>query len=95
MAPRTFAAVDVGASGGRVMAGVVPATTERFAYIASGTWSLVGLELAGPVVTGPVEATALGNVLVQARAAGAASASLEAMRSGIAACTRLRRYSPS
>lgn len=29
----------------------VPATTERFAYIASGTWSLVGLELPAPVVT--------------------------------------------
>ena len=29
----------------------VPATTERFAYVASGTWSLVGLELAGPVLT--------------------------------------------
>jgi len=48
-----------------------------------------------PVVAGPVKATALGNVLVQARAAGAAPASLEAMRSGIAASTRLRRYSPS
>ncbi len=47
------------------------------------------------VVAGPVEATALGNVLVQARAAGAAPASLEAMRAGIAASTRLRRYSPS
>ena len=29
----------------------VPATTDRFAYIASGTWSLVGLELLAPVVT--------------------------------------------
>ena len=29
----------------------VPATTDRFAYIASGTWSLVGLELAAPVLT--------------------------------------------
>lgn len=29
----------------------VPATTERFAYISSGTWSLVGLELAAPVLT--------------------------------------------
>ena len=29
----------------------VPATTGRFAYIASGTWSLVGLELARPVLT--------------------------------------------
>ncbi|HJQ44795.1 MAG TPA: rhamnulokinase family protein [Amycolatopsis sp.] len=29
----------------------VPATSECFAYISSGTWSLVGLELAAPVLT--------------------------------------------
>jgi rhamnulokinase len=29
----------------------VPATTENFAYISSGTWSLVGVELAAPVVS--------------------------------------------
>ncbi|GII77076.1 rhamnulokinase [Sphaerisporangium rufum] len=29
----------------------VPATGDRFAYISSGTWSLVGLELPGPVLT--------------------------------------------
>lgn len=29
----------------------VPATTDRFAYIASGTWSLVGLELAAPILS--------------------------------------------
>lgn len=29
----------------------VPATTDRFAYIASGTWSLVGLELSAPMLT--------------------------------------------
>jgi rhamnulokinase len=29
----------------------VPATTDRFAYISSGTWSLVGLELDAPVLT--------------------------------------------
>jgi len=29
----------------------VPAEEERFAYISCGTWSLVGLELAGPVLT--------------------------------------------
>jgi rhamnulokinase len=47
-----------------------------------------------PVVAGPVEATALGNVLVQARAAGAAASSLEALRASIAATTPLRRYEP-
>ena len=29
----------------------VPALTEDFAYVSSGTWSLVGLELAAPVIT--------------------------------------------
>jgi len=29
----------------------VPARSERFAYVASGTWSLVGLELDAPVIT--------------------------------------------
>jgi rhamnulokinase len=29
----------------------VPATTERFAYISCGTWSLVGVELDAPVLT--------------------------------------------
>ncbi|MEU6431697.1 rhamnulokinase family protein [Microbispora sp. NPDC046973] len=29
----------------------VPATGERFAYVSSGTWSLVGLELPAPVLT--------------------------------------------
>ncbi|MEU6410335.1 rhamnulokinase family protein [Microbispora sp. NPDC046933] len=29
----------------------VPASSERFAYISSGTWSLVGLELPAPVLT--------------------------------------------
>jgi rhamnulokinase len=29
----------------------VPAETDRFAYISCGTWSLVGLELPGPVLT--------------------------------------------
>ena len=47
-----------------------------------------------PVVAGPVEATALGNVLVQARTAGAVPDSLEAMRGGIAESTSLRRYEP-
>jgi rhamnulokinase len=47
-----------------------------------------------PVLAGPVEATALGNVLVQARATGAMPASLEAMRSTIAASFALRRYEP-
>lgn len=48
-----------------------------------------------PVLAGPVEATALGNVLVQARAHGAAPPSLEAMRAVLAASIPLRRFDPS
>jgi rhamnulokinase len=48
-----------------------------------------------PVVAGPVEATALGNVLVQARAHGAMPASLEAMRTQIAKSSPPRRYEPA
>jgi rhamnulokinase len=47
-----------------------------------------------PVIAGPVEATALGNVIVQARSAGALPASLEEVRAGIAASTGLQRYEP-
>jgi rhamnulokinase len=48
-----------------------------------------------PVVTGPTEATALGNVLIQARAHGAMPSSLEAMRARIASSMTLRRFEPS
>ncbi len=46
------------------------------------------------VVAGPVEATALGNVLVQARAAGAIGPDLSALRELVARTTRLRRHNP-
>lgn len=46
-----------------------------------------------PVITGPVEATALGNVLVQARASGAVS-SLAEMRAISKASSGLRQYDP-
>ncbi|MFT4306614.1 MAG: rhamnulokinase family protein [Microbacterium sp.] len=45
-----------------------------------------------PVVAGPVEATALGNVLVQARAAGMVDGPLEALRELVARTQALRRY---
>ncbi|MCI1017128.1 rhamnulokinase [Microbacterium sp. C5A9] len=47
-----------------------------------------------PVLAGPVEATALGNVLVQARALGAAPASLEDLRALVAATHRPELFAP-
>jgi rhamnulokinase len=48
-----------------------------------------------PVVAGPVEATALGNILVQARAHGAVPESLDAMRAMVASTSDVRRFEPS
>lgn len=42
----------------------------------------------------PVEATALGNALVQARALGAVSGDLDMLRRLLRAAQRLRRYEP-
>ncbi|MDF2559103.1 MAG: carbohydrate kinase [Microbacterium sp.] len=47
-----------------------------------------------PVLAGPVEATALGNVLVQARALGAAPATLEALRALVSATHAPERFAP-
>ncbi|MFD9889195.1 rhamnulokinase family protein [Amycolatopsis sp. NPDC059027] len=47
-----------------------------------------------PVLAGPVEATALGNVLVQARAHGAVEGDLATMRARIARVRPPRRYEP-
>ena len=48
-----------------------------------------------PVVAGPVEAAALGNVLVQARALGAAPGDLAGMRALMRATQPLRRFEPA
>jgi rhamnulokinase len=48
-----------------------------------------------PVVAGPVEAAALGNVLVQARALGAAPDDLDGMRRLLRRTQTLRRFEPS
>lgn len=45
-----------------------------------------------PVVAGPVEATALGNILVQARAAGVGPRTLAGLRTVVRDSTELRRY---
>lgn len=47
-----------------------------------------------PVLAGPVEATALGNILVQARARGLLAGDLEALRALIRATQDIRRYEP-
>jgi rhamnulokinase len=47
-----------------------------------------------PVDAGPVEATALGNVLIQARALGAVGDDLAALRTLIRRTHRIRRYEP-
>jgi rhamnulokinase len=47
-----------------------------------------------PVVAGPVEAGALGNALVQARALGAVGPDLDALRSVVRATQPIRRYEP-
>ncbi|MGY1749000.1 rhamnulokinase [Modestobacter sp. SYSU DS0511] len=47
-----------------------------------------------PVLAGPVEATALGNVLVQARAAGTVTGALEDLRALVAQTSDLVRYVP-
>ncbi|MDP9796749.1 rhamnulokinase [Catenuloplanes nepalensis] len=48
-----------------------------------------------PVLAGPVEATALGNVLVQARAAGVAGPDLSALRALLRETQELTRYEPA
>jgi rhamnulokinase len=47
-----------------------------------------------PVVAGPAEATAIGNILAQARAHGVVPADLEGMRALVRATQPLRRYRP-
>ncbi len=48
-----------------------------------------------PVLAGPVEATAIGNVLVQARAHGLVDGSLESLRSLVAAAFSPKQYLPN
>jgi rhamnulokinase len=48
-----------------------------------------------PVVAGPAEAAALGNILVQARAAGVVDGGLDSMRRLVRATQPLRHYEPS
>jgi rhamnulokinase len=47
-----------------------------------------------PVLAGPVEATAIGNLLVQARARGSIRGDLETMRALVRATQEIRRHDP-
>ncbi|WP_433152071.1 rhamnulokinase [Actinomadura nitritigenes] len=49
--PPTLPVVAVGSHDTASAVAAVPATTDRFAYISCGTWSLVGVELREPVLT--------------------------------------------
>lgn len=55
---------------------------------------LVADRVGVPVVAGPVEATALGNVLIQARTHGLLSGDLEALRSTVRDAVLIDRYEP-
>jgi rhamnulokinase len=55
---------------------------------------LVADHSALPVIAGPIEATALGNVLVQARTCGLVAGGLDSLRAIIARSVSLRRYVP-
>jgi rhamnulokinase len=48
-----------------------------------------------PVLAGPIEATALGNILVQARSIGLASGTLESLRALVRSSHAVRRHEPS
>ena len=50
---------------------------------------------ARPVLAGPTEATALGNVVVQARTAGVLDGTLEDLRAILRTGLELRRYEPA
>ncbi|MFE4948619.1 rhamnulokinase family protein [Leifsonia sp. NPDC056665] len=63
----------------------------RNALLCQATADRIGL----PVLAGPVEATAIGNVLVQARAVGLLSGDLETLRALVARTSQIVRYNPS
>ncbi len=63
----------------------------RNALLCQATADACGL----PVVAGPAEASALGNLAVQAQTLGALGAGSEALRACIAASVPLRRYEPT
>lgn len=82
----------------RAMDGVLGRTTERLHIIGGGTQNRLLCQMTAdacgiPVITGPVEATALGNVGVQAMATGALK-DLAEVRAAIARSVELETYTP-
>ncbi|MBO1741862.1 rhamnulokinase family protein [Leifsonia sp. TF02-11] len=77
-------------SGVRVEAVHIVGGGARNALLCQATADRSGL----PVLAGPVEATAIGNVLVQGRAAGLLSGDLETLRALVARTTQIVRYDP-
>jgi rhamnulokinase len=78
-------------SGGQVDTVHIVGGGARNALLCQLTADACGL----PVVAGPVEATALGNILVQARSLGSGPADLDGMRALLRATQRLRRFEPA
>lgn len=83
----------------RAMDAVLGRTTTRLHIIGGGTQNKLLNQMTAdacgiPVITGPVEATALGNVGVQAMATGALS-SLAEVRAAIARSVELETYTPA
>jgi rhamnulokinase len=78
-------------SGARVDVVHIVGGGARNALLCQLTADAVGL----PVIAGPTEAAAIGNLLIQARASGALSGGLEELRALVARTQLLRRYEPS
>ena len=82
----------------RGLDGLLGRKTERLHIIGGGTQNQLLCQMTADacgieVITGPVEATALGNIGVQAMATGALD-SLEALRAMVTASTPMARYEP-
>jgi rhamnulokinase len=78
-------------SGQEIRAVHVVGGGSRNALLCQLTADICGL----PVIAGPVEATALGNVLVQSRAHGGLAGDLETLRALVRSTQPLRRFEPT
>ena len=69
-------------------------TTASTATTAARSQNTSGSTAGKTVIAGPVEATALGNLLVQARTHGVLSGDLWSLRAELRAAVRTRSYEP-